>query len=201
MQFQQGIFPIRKYNHHLSLIMSLIPPIMTVFFTTYISYYLQRRYSTHNLVLFCISAFLFIVSDVCKIVMYSTTITISKLGKHVPILGKITTLRVTTMLESMFGFLDLTAFNLGLSVTTQGPISYYISCAAGVGVVGCAVVLLCSLIPSINRSIACTLSVLVCSCEMLAYYEWNSAVNTTMTIISLAFLCVGNLFCVIHVWN
>lgn len=174
---------------------------MTVFCTTYISYYLQRRYTTHDLVLFCVSALLFIVSDVCKIVMYSTTITISKLGKHVPILGKITTLRVTTMLESMFGFLDLTAFNLGMIVTTRGPMSFYIACAAGVGVVGCTVVLLCSLIPSINRSIACTLSVFVCSCEMLAYYEWDNIVNTTISIVSLSFLCLGNLFGVIHVWN
>ena len=181
--------------------MSLIPPIMTVFCTTYISYYLQRRYTTHDLVLFCVSALLFIVSDVCKIVMYSTTITISKLGKHVPILGKITTLRVTTMLESMFGFLDLTAFNLGMIVTTRGPMSFYIACAAGVGVVGCTVVLLCSLIPSIIRSIACTLSVFVCSCEMLAYYEWDNIVNTTISIVSLSFLCLGNLFGVIHVWN
>ena len=59
-----------------------------------------------------LSTVFYVVASFMRIVKHSTIITVSKRGKHVPIIGKINTLKNIIFLEPIFSFVDTLALNM-----------------------------------------------------------------------------------------
>ncbi|CAL6001679.1 Hypothetical_protein [Hexamita inflata] len=195
--FQTGIFPIRAYNHHVVLFLSLVGAIICVFCATFIEYHLVQAKDKSDskrildVILFAVSAGIFLFSSITRVITNSTIITTSKKAKHVPVIGKLSTLRFLVKVEPSLMFLEIIALNLGHFVQSGQTNQIMITSCVSVAIVAITVFIMCFQIPHIPILFTVSLFVFITSIANILIERINGGLDDSLMIASYIVLIVS----------